>query len=157
MADTPSTRSDQQFLPVCAIFRRFLKRQGLKFTTERAMILDAVLEKKGMFEPDALLKDMMQAGQPVGRATIYRTLKHLKEANIVSEILLDSKQARYELSFGRQPMGHLVCVETNKVIEFNISELEFLRNRICREYGYEPLSHRFVIYAISPEAQQRND
>jgi hypothetical protein len=25
-----------------------------------------------------------------------------------------------------------------------------LRNRICREYGWEPVGHRFQIYAISP-------
>jgi len=29
--------------PLCAIFRRFLRKQGLKFTVERAVILDAVL------------------------------------------------------------------------------------------------------------------
>ena len=37
------TSDDVLFQPVCAIFRRFLKKQGLKFTTERALILNAVL------------------------------------------------------------------------------------------------------------------
>ena len=141
-------------LPLCAIFRRFLKRQGLKFTTERAWILDAVLAKEGVFEADQLLTEMRQAGHRVSKPTIYRTLKHLVDAGIITEVLLDSRQTHYELSFGRQPKGHLVCLETNTIVEFPTPELLDLRDRICREHGFEPISHRFVIYAISPEAQR---
>ncbi|GAB4188678.1 MAG: transcriptional repressor [Phycisphaeraceae bacterium] len=150
----PPTDDDQLIMPLCAIFRRFLKRQGLKFTTERAQILDAVLGKSGVFEADELLQEMRAAGHRVSKATIYRTLKHLMEAKIISEVLIDSRQAHYRLSFGREPMGHLVCVETNQIIEFSASELTELRNRICKEHGFEPVSHRFVIYGISPEAQK---
>lgn len=141
-------------LPVCAIFRRFLKKQGLKFTVERAMILDAVLAKKGVFEADELLSEMRTEGQRVSKATIYRTLKHLLDARIVNEVLLDSRQAHYELAFGREPTGHLVCVETNRVVEFPIQELNELAERICREHGFEKLNYRFVIYGSSPEAQR---
>jgi len=150
----PATAEDQIFMPLCAIFRRFLKRQGLKFTTERAMILDAVLAKPGVFEADELLQEMRAADHRVSKATIYRTLKHLMEAKIISEVLIDSRQAHYRLSFGKEPMGHLVCVETNQIIEFSAGELTKLRNRLCKEHGFEPVSHRFVIYGISPEAQQ---
>ncbi len=141
------------FLPVCAIFRRFLKRQGLKFTTERAMILDAVLAKEEVFEADELLQEMRQADHRVSKATIYRTLKHLLEAKIISEVLIDSRQSHYRLSFGREAKGHLVCVETNKIIEFPIPELREYAARICAEHGFEAIGHRFVVYGTSPEAQ----
>ena len=140
--------------PLCAVFRRFLKRKGLKFTQERAVILDTVLAKEGVFEADALLTEIRETGHRVSKATIYRTLKHLKEANIITEVLIDSRQSHYELSFGREPKGHLVCLETNKIIEFPADELAAMRDRICKEHGYDPVSFRFVIYGISPEAQQ---
>src|SRR6266480_603831 len=41
--------------PVCAIFRRYLHNHKLRFTPERAMILDAALRKDGLFEPDELV------------------------------------------------------------------------------------------------------
>ncbi len=150
----PATADDQLIMPLCAIFRRFLKRQGLKFTTERAKILDAVLAKPGIFEADELLQEMRAADQRVSKATIYRTLKHLMEAKIISEVLIDSRQAHYRLSFGKEPKGHLVCVETNQIIEFSAAELTDMRNRLCKEHGFDPVSHRFVIYGISPEAQK---
>lgn len=141
--------------PVCSIFRRFLKRQGLKFTTERAEILNAVLTKEGVFEADQLMMEMREAGYRVSKATIYRTLKHMLEARIISEVLIDSRQSHYELSIGKKPQGHLVCVETGRVIEIPSPWLEPVRDRICREHGFEPVSHRFVIYGISPEARKQ--
>jgi len=150
----PASSDDQMILPMCAIFRRFLKRQGLKFTNERALILEAVLSKPGVFEADELLQEMRAGDHRVSKATIYRTLKHLLEAKIISEVLIDSRQAHYRLSFGKEPMGHLVCVETNRIIEFSAADLTGMRDRLCKEHGFEPVSHRFVIYGISPEAQK---
>lgn len=143
--------NDPQIQPMCAIFRRFLKRNGLKFTAERAKILDAVLGKSGVFEVEQLMTEMHQTGQRVSKATVYRTLKHLLEANIISEVLIDSKQTHYQLSFGREPKGYLVCLDSNTIIEFASPQLEQLRDRICCEHGYEPLSFQFVVYGVSPE------
>ena len=153
--NTPTTvANDFSFTPpMCAIFRRFLKRKGLKFTTERALILDAVLGKDGVFEADDLLTEMRDADHRVSKATIYRTLKHLLESKIIQEVLLDSTRAHYQLAFGQKPTGHLVCLETNQIIEFPTEVLDAMMNKICKEHGYEPLSHRFVIYGSSPAAQ----
>lgn len=148
-----ATNTNDVILPICAIFRRFLKRQGLKFTTERAQILDAVLRQDGVFEADQLLTEMRDEGGTVSKATIYRTLKHLVESKIIQEVLIDSRYAHYELTFGRPPQGHLVCVETGKVLEIPSPWLEALRDKICREHDFEPVSYRLVIYGISPEAR----
>lgn len=156
MPTTHNFAEGQLLPPICAIFRRFLKRQGLKFTTERARILDAVLKQEGVFEADQLLNQMRAEGHPVSKATIYRTLKHLQESKIISEVLLDSKYAHYELTFGKPAQGHLVCVETGRVVEIPSPWLESVRDQICRKHGFEPVSHRFVIYGISPEAKARD-
>ena len=138
------------------MFRRFLKRQGLKFTPERAKILDGVLGKAGVFEADELLMEMRQAGHRVSKATIYRTIKHLLDAAIITEVPIDSKQAHYRVSMGADQKGHLVCIETHRIIEFDAPELEALRDRVCAEYGFEPMSQRFIVYGISPEAKDAN-
>ena len=83
---------------------------------------------------------MRAANHRVSKATIYRTLKHLLEANIVSEVLIDSRQAHYRTIFGREPKGHLVCMETGKIIEFPVKDLEKIADRIAREHGFEPVS-----------------
>ncbi len=142
---------------MCSVFRRSLKRKGLKFTPERAKILDAVLSKQGMFEAEALLFEMRRTGHHVSKATIYRTLKHLLEANIVSEVLIDSKQSHYELSFGREPANYLVCVETDKIVEFSDSQFSKLAENICHKHGFDLINYRFVVYGVSPDARSADE
>lgn len=155
MSQSSQNADEMVYTPVCAIFRRYLKKQGLKFTPERAMILNAVLDRDQVFEAEELLEDMRKdASSRVSKATIYRTLKHLVDANIISEVLIDSRQAHYRLSFGRKQVGHLVCVEHNKVIEFDAPEMQELRDRICKEHHFEPISFRFIVYGTCPEALQ---
>ncbi len=144
----PETTDEPLIQPLCSIFRRYLKRQGLKFTPERAKILDAVLSKEGVYEADELHDELRRAGHRVSKATIYRTLKHLLEANIVSEVLIDAKLSHYQLSFGRQATSHLVCMETNRIVEFEAPELEALSQRICREHSFDPVNFRFVVYGV---------
>jgi Fur family ferric uptake transcriptional regulator len=139
--------------PVCAIFRRYLHGRKLKFTPERAMILDAVLRRTGLFEAERLVADLKQIGHSVSRATAYRTLAHLQDAGIIKQVFFDNKQSYYEVIAGRQTYDYLICVATGKVVEFSSDKLRKLRDEICREHGFSPLSHQFHIFAISPEGQ----
>jgi len=135
--------------PVCAVFRRYLHGRKLKFTPERAMMLDAVLRKGGLFEAEKLADDLKKLGHRVSRATVYRTLNHLQDAGILRQVFFDNKQSHYEVVAGRQQYDHLICVETGRVIEFSSERLKALRDEICREHGFEPLSHQFHIFGTS--------
>jgi len=139
--------------PVCAVFRRYLHGQKLKFTPERAMILDAVLRKEGLFEAEQLARDLRQLGHRVSRATVYRTISHLQDAGILKQIFFDNKQSYFEVIVGRQAHDYLICVASGRVIEFNSERLKKLRDEICREHGFEPMSHQFHIYGLSPQAK----
>jgi Fur family ferric uptake transcriptional regulator len=139
--------------PLCSVFRRFLRTQNLKYTPERAEILNAIIERNGVFEAEELLLEMRQRGDQVSKATIYRTIKLLQDAGIITQALFDSKQAHYQLIYGKAPQDFMVCLKTGKRIQFSSRELTELRDRICRELGWEPAGHRFQIYAISPEGR----
>lgn len=149
-----STNQAAPYEPVCAIFRRYLHGEKLKFTPERAMILDATLRKEGLFEAEQLVSDLKQLGHRVSRATVYRTLNHLHDAGILKQVFFDNKQSHYEVIAGRASHDHLICVETGRVIEFNSEKLRKLRDEICQEHGFDPISHQFHIYGISPQARQ---
>src|SRR5215212_10569809 len=100
--------------PVCAVFRRYLHGKKLKFTPERAMILDAVLRKTGLFEAEQLVRDLERLGHEVSRATAYRTLKNLLDAGILKQVFFDNKVSYYEVIVGGQANDYLICVATGK-------------------------------------------
>lgn len=140
--------------PLCAVFRRFLRSRRLKYTSERADILNAIIERDDLFEAEELLAEMRRRGHRVSKATIYRTIKLLQDAGIITQALFDSRQSHYQLIYGRAPRDYLLCMKTGRHVEFSDDELVELRNRICRERGWDPIGHRFQIFAISPEGRR---
>src|SRR5436305_13947529 len=141
--------------PLCAVFRRYLHQAKLKFTPERAMILDAVLRKEGLFEPEGLIDHLKSLNHRVSRATVYRTLSHLQDAGILKQVFFDNRQSYYEVIAGRQTHDYLICVATGRVIEFSSEKLRALRDEICRKHGFDPISHRFQLFGLSPEGQKQ--
>jgi Fur family ferric uptake transcriptional regulator len=156
LANLPRVNRQPQALPyepVCSIFRRYLHGKKLKFTPERAMILDAVLRKTGLFEAEHLIKDLEKLGHEVSRATAYRTLKNLLDAGILKQVFFDNRVSYYEVIVGGQTNDYLICVATGKVIEFSSEKLRKLRDEICAEHGFEPVSHQFHIFGLSPDGR----
>ncbi len=141
--------------PLCSVFRRFLKSQQLKYTPERADILGAIIEFGDVFEAEELLLRMRTQGHDVSKATIYRTIHLLQDAGIITQALFDSKQAHYQLIYGKAPRDFMICMKTGTLVEFTSPELIALRDRVCRELGWTPVGHRFQIYAISPASTAR--
>ena len=140
--------------PLCSVFRRYLKSRSLKYTPERADILEVIIERDGVFEVDDLMLDMRDRSHSVSMATIYRTVKLLQEAGIITQALFDSKQTHYQLIYGKAPRDYMVCMKTGELIEFSDDELAVIRKRVCQEHGWEPIGHRFQIYALSPQGRK---
>jgi Fur family ferric uptake transcriptional regulator len=153
MTESTPPQTPGPLMPLCSVFRRFLRNQGLKYTVERADVLQAIIDHDGSFEVEELLLDMRQRGHRVSKATIYRTLRLLQEAGIITQALFDSKQGHFQLIYGKEPRDVMVCMRSGRTIEFQSSELIELRDRICHELGWDPVGHRFQLFAMSPETE----
>ena len=145
----PSVPEIKVHEPLCAVFRRYLKSLGQKYTPERAQILDVLIEMDDLFQAEELLERMRTAGYRVSKATIYRTIKLLQEAGILQQVLMDSEHAHYQLAYGRRPRDLLINVETNEIIQIDLPELVELRDRICKAHGLTATGHRLQIYATT--------
>lgn len=94
--------------PLCSVFRRKLKAEGLKYTPERAQMLETVIRlgaRDARFTADRILADVRAAGFDVSKATMYRTLKLLIDARIIERALSDSDQTTFRCTFG-EPASH---------------------------------------------------
>jgi Fur family ferric uptake transcriptional regulator len=68
-------------------------------------------------------------------------------------VFFDNKQSYYEVIVGRQAYDYLICIQTGRVIEFSSEKLKKLRDEICAQHGFDPISHQFHIFGMSPEAK----
>lgn len=136
--------------PLCAVFRRRLKQEGLKYTPERARILDAIMRLSDageVFQAERLIEALRTPGQRVSKATVYRTIKLLVEAGVLQQILFDAEQAHYQLAYGAADRGLIVRLDTGQISSVEVPELAAIRQRVCAALGLRPQGHRLVIYA----------
>ncbi len=134
--------------PLCAVFRRKLKSEGLKYTPERAQILDSVIRFDGVFEVERLIEQLRKTTFRVSKATVYRTIRLLQEAGIIQRVLFDQEQSHYQLVYGRKPSDLVIRMDTRQIIPIDVPELVPLRDRICGSLGLDPKGHRFQIFAV---------
>jgi len=123
-----------------------LRKVGVKVTQPRKRILDLLEERANKHvTADDIYRVLMQAGDDIGLATVYRVLNQFEAAGLVVKHNFESGQAYYELDSGDHH-DHMVCVETGKVIEFASQEIERLQAEIAAEEGYDIVDHSLVIY-----------
>lgn len=123
-----------------------LRKAGLKVTQPRKRILE-LLDEAGNkhVTADDIYRVLIQSGEDIGLATVYRVLNQFEAAGLVVKHNFEGGQAYYELDSGDHH-DHMVCVETGKVIEFSNAEIERLQADIASEAGYEIVDHSLVIY-----------
>lgn len=137
--------------PLCAVFRRKLRAEGLKYTPERAQVLDTIMRFDGVFEAERVLERVRAGGFRVSKATVYRTIKLLLDAGIIQRVLFDEEQSHYQLVYGRKPQDLIIRMDTGEVISLEMPEVMALRDAICRARGLEPKGHRLQIFAVAAE------
>lgn len=123
-----------------------LRKAGLKVTLPRVKILQ-ILEANSDHHLSAedVYKALLDAGDDVGLATVYRVLTQFESAGLVSRLNFDGGHSVFELSKGEHH-DHMVCLETGKVIEFFDEDIEKLQHAIASKYGYELEDHNLVLY-----------
>jgi len=130
-----------------------LRKAGLKVTLPRIKILQ-ILEASPTHHMSAedVYKALLEAGEDVGLATVYRVLTQFETAGLVSRLHFDSGHSVFELAKGDHH-DHMVCMDTGKVIEFMDEDIEKLQQEIARKHGYELVDHSLVLY-VRPGKKQ---
>lgn len=125
-----------------------LKKAGLKATVPRLRILE-IMEGSRLKHMSAedVFKSLLDAGEEVGLATVYRVLTQFEAAGLVKRLNFDSGHSVFEIEHGSHH-DHMVCMKTGKVIEFENEEIEKLQQRIAEEHGYVLQDHNLVLYVI---------
>ncbi|WP_086480078.1 ferric iron uptake transcriptional regulator [Oceanospirillum sanctuarii] len=128
-----------------------LKKAGLKVTLPRIKILQLLesAEAHHMSAED-VYKALLEAGEDVGLATVYRVLTQFESAGLVVRHNFDGGHAVFELAKDEHH-DHIVCVDSGEVIEFFDPEIERRQHEIVAEHGYELVDHSLVLYVRKKE------
>ena len=133
--------------------RKELRKAGLKITLPRLKILE-ILEgtKSRHMSAEDIYKQLLQAGEDIGLATVYRVLTQFEAAGLVTRHNFEGGHSIFELDDGDHH-DHMVCVETGDVVEFVSEEIERLQHEIADKYGYELIDHSLVLYVKNKDSE----
>ena len=123
-----------------------LRKAGLKITHPRLKVLD-ILEQAEPHHLSAedVYRQLVDADESVGLATVYRVLTQFVEAGIVERHNFDDGRAVYEIS-KHDHHDHMVDIDSGRVTEFVNDRIEALQREIAAEHGYELVDHELVLY-----------
>ena len=123
-----------------------LKRAGLKVTLPRLRILELLEDgDKAHLSAEEIYRRLIDAGEEVGLATVYRVLTQFEQAGICIRHNFEEGHAVYELT-PSDHHDHMVCLDTGDVIEFTDELIEERQKILAKENGYEIIDHSMVLY-----------
>jgi Fur family ferric uptake transcriptional regulator len=137
--------------------RKELRKAGLKITLPRLKILEILEAAKARhMSAEDIYKNLLQSGEDIGLATVYRVLTQFEGAGLVTRHNFEGGHSIFELDDGDHH-DHMVCVDTGDVIEFVSEEIERLQHEIAEKFGYELLDHSLVLYVKNKELSSDED
>jgi Fur family transcriptional regulator, ferric uptake regulator len=108
-----------------------LRPAGGKRSGKRDRILSIFLRQEGHLSADDLF-DVVRREEPgVGRATVYRTLQWMVDADIARKVDFGEGRSRYEASYRHPRHFHLICSLCHRSSEFLSSDVESLMEEIA--------------------------
>jgi len=125
-----------------------LRKAGLKVTLPRVKILQ-ILESRSSesqhMSAEDVYKALLESGDDVGLATVYRVLTQFEAAGLVARHNFESGHSVFEIARDDHH-DHMVCTETGDVIEFFDERIEKLQYQVAEQHGYDLVGHSLVLY-----------
>ena len=112
-----------------------LRKAGLKVTLPRVKILQLLEQAEAdnqHFSAEDVYRSLMDSGEDVGLATVYRVLTQFEAAGLVVRHNFEAGHSVFELAKGEHH-DHIVCMETGEVIEFYDDIIEERQHKLVEE------------------------
>lgn len=123
-----------------------LKKAGLKVTLPRIKILNILEKTKNRHvSAEEVYKLLLESGDDVGLATVYRVLTQFEAAGLVIRHRFETEHAVFELN-DSDHHDHLVCVKCGKVEEFVDSVIEERQRAVAEKMNFTITDHYLYLY-----------
>ena len=129
-----------------------LRRQGLRMTPQRRVIVTEIMRTQGHISPAALARRVQDDMPGVNPSTIYRTLALLEQAGVLAHAHLEGG-AEYHRA---EDAGHVHLTCSRCVAEdgLSLAEADALQHLIEQHRGFRPDLTHFAISGICADCQR---
>jgi len=123
-----------------------LKKAGLKVTLPRIKILEILQNPKNQhISAEDVYKLLIDHGEEIGLATVYRVLNQFDDAGILNRHHFEGGKSVFEISH-KEHHDHLVCLKCGKVVEFEDDTIEQRQEAVAKANDMKLINHSLYLY-----------
>lgn len=125
-----------------------LKKVGLKITEPRLTILNLMQQHRDTmqhFTAEDVYRLLIESGEEIGLATVYRVLNQFDEAKILIRHNFEGNKSVFEINV-HDHHDHIICIDCGRVFEFKDETIEHRQHEISEAHGIQLESHSLYLY-----------
>ena len=132
-----------------------LGKKGLVFSNGRGVVFDEVIQAHGHFSAEELVKQCKKNNRKVSRATVYRYLRELLEAEVIRETAFGEKHQHFEHVYDEKLHHHARCIRCHNIIEIRCMNSDRPYLPILEQKGFRVFGHELHFYGLCKNCFQK--
>lgn len=137
------------------VFSDYIAKNGLKNTPQRRLIVEVFFKSGKHLSTEELYNVVREFDENIGQATVYRTLKLLRDAGLAHEHHFGETTARFEPVEDDSHHDHLICIACGKNLEVVDEDIERLQEELARRNGFVLTSHRMMLHGVCSDCRKK--
>ena len=127
---------------------------GRALTPQRQAVLRVVGESEEHLTAGEIFEAARQVLPSISFATVYNSLKYLKDAGLVREISFGNGASRYDRETARH--DHAICSRCGKLVDFDLAETPRLIRAAARRSRFKPESIHLTLVGVCPDCRVKD-
>lgn len=120
-----------------------------KLTPQREVVLQVIRDTEQHPTAGEIFEAARKRLPGISYATVYNSLRFLREAGLVREISFGDSASRYDREVERH--DHAICTNCGKLVDFNLPEAAGLLRVAARKSQFKPESVQLTLLGLCPE------
>ncbi len=135
-----------KLLEVTHRLKQYLSEKKLRFTEQRRKLAEAIVGHADHLSAQDIVQKVQREHPDIGAATVYRNIKILCDAGILTESYHSKTGvAVYEVSGDAH--DHLICLDCGEVIEFSDMKVERWQKKMAKSLDFKLEDSRQILHA----------
>ena len=121
-------------------------------TPQRNAVLQVIRESENHLTAREIFEAARKLRPSISYATVYNSLRYLKEAGLVSEISFGNGASRYDRETERH--DHALCTSCGKLVDFEFDVTDELVRSAARRSRFKAESLQLTLRGLCPDCQE---
>src|SRR5215218_9341581 len=125
--------------------------QDLGLTKQREVVLQVIRDAESHLTANEVFGEAKQLLPSISFATVYNSLRYLKESGLIAEIQFGNGASRFDAMTHRH--DHALCTRCGKLVDIEMEHPKELVMKAAKYSKFKPESLEFTLRGLCPDCK----